>query len=102
TPGEPPSSVAERDRHKQLCDFGRLDVDTKLRLWRETFGFRRETVRDQSTSDIMKKFLAYNEPHLVFEEIKMLVNLDLIKEVRRQVPILLDKLVETNSFIAGK
>ncbi|CAF1237741.1 unnamed protein product [Adineta ricciae] len=113
-------SVAERDRHKQmvimhgdneisdeiqlkavqLCDFDRLDVDTKLRLWRETFGFRRQAVRDQSTSDIMKKFPAYNEPHLVFEEIKMLVDLDLRKEVRRQVPILLDKLVETNSFIA--
>jgi hypothetical protein len=32
----------------------------------------------------------------------MLVNIDLNKEVRRQIPVLLDKLVETPAFIAGK
>lgn len=49
----------------QLYDVGQLDIDTKLRLWKETFVFRRQTVRDQSTGDIMKKFPAYNDTHLV-------------------------------------
>ncbi|CAF1286535.1 unnamed protein product [Rotaria sordida] len=111
---------AERDRHKQMVitpynneisdeiqskvvqlqNFSQLDIITKLRLWKETFVFRRQVVRDHSTSDVMKNFSAYNDPFLVFEEVKMLVNIDLIKEVRRQIPILLDKLVETPAFIA--
>ncbi|CAF3367851.1 unnamed protein product [Rotaria sp. Silwood2] len=112
--------IAERDRHKQMVimpynnqisdeiqsmvvqlqNFSQLDVNTQLRLWKETFTFRRQVVRDQSTSDIMKNFPAYSDAFLVFEEVKMLMNVDLSKEVRRQIPILLDKLAETPVFIA--
>ncbi|CAM4949821.1 unnamed protein product [Rotaria socialis] len=112
--------IVERDRHKQMVimpysnelsdeiqtkvvqlqNFSELEVSTQLRLWKETFIFRRQVVRDQSTSDIIKNFPAYSNPFLIFEEVKMLMNIDLSKEVRQQVPILLDKLVETPAFIA--
>lgn len=49
----------------QLQNFSQLDVDTKLRLWKETFVFRRQVVRDQSTSDVMKNFPGYNDDFLV-------------------------------------
>ncbi|CAF1514497.1 unnamed protein product, partial [Didymodactylos carnosus] len=86
----------------QLQNFSQLDISTQLRLWKETFIFRRQVVRDESTSDITKNFPACSDAFLVFEEVKMLVNIDLSKEVRRQFPILLNKLVETPAFIAGK
>ena len=49
----------------QLQNFSQLDITTKLRLWKETFVFRRQVVRDQSTSDVMENFSAYNDPFLV-------------------------------------
>lgn len=49
----------------QLQNFSQLDTDTQLHLWKETFIFRRQVVRDQSTTDIMKNFPAYNNPFLV-------------------------------------
>ncbi|CAF4165901.1 unnamed protein product [Adineta steineri] len=113
-------TIATRDRHKQMVimphnnelsdeiqskviqlqSFSQLDINTQLCLWKETFIFRRQLVRDQSTSDVMKNFPAYSDAVLVFEEVKMLMNIDLSKEVRRQVPVLLDKLVETHAFIS--
>ncbi|CAF1276655.1 unnamed protein product [Didymodactylos carnosus] len=93
------SKVVQLQNFSQL-DISTLDISTQLRLWKETFIFRRQVLRDQSTSDIMKNFPAYSDAFLVFEEVKMLVNIDLSKEVRRQVSILLNKLVETPAFIA--
>lgn len=49
----------------QLQNFSELEVSTQLRLWKETFIFRRQVVRDQSTSDIIKNFPAYSNPFLV-------------------------------------
>ncbi|CAM4849426.1 unnamed protein product [Rotaria magnacalcarata] len=81
-------TIVERDRNKQMVimpyseelsdeiqskvvplqNFSQLDVSTQLRLWKETFIFRRQIVRDQSTSDIMKNFPAYSNAFLLFEE----------------------------------
>lgn len=49
----------------QLPNFSQLDINTKLHLWKETFVFRRQVVRDQSTSDVVKNFPAYNDAFLV-------------------------------------
>ncbi|CAF1970628.1 unnamed protein product [Rotaria magnacalcarata] len=77
-------TIVERDRNKQMVimpyseelsdeiqskvvqlqNFSQLDVSTQLRLWKETFIFRRQIVRDQSTSDIMKNFPAYSNAFL--------------------------------------
>ncbi|CAF1374408.1 unnamed protein product, partial [Adineta steineri] len=92
-------TIATRDRHKQVTNnsillitsfflldviqlqsFSQLDINTQLCLWKETFIFRRQLVRDQSTSDVMKNFPAYSDAVLVFEEVKMLMNIDLSKE----------------------
>ncbi len=50
---------------EQLRDLSQIDVNTQLRLWKETFGFRRQIVRDQLTTDIIKNFPAYSDPFLV-------------------------------------
>jgi len=49
----------------QLQNFSQLDIGTQLRLWKETFIFRRQVVRDQATSDIVKNFPAYSDTFLV-------------------------------------
>ncbi|CAF1262294.1 unnamed protein product [Adineta ricciae] len=110
--------VAERDKHKQLVlipydeisndidtkveqlkNLSQFDHNTQLRLWRETFARRRQTVRAGSTNDILKQFPAYSNAFFIFDEVRMLVNIDLSSEVRRQIPILLDKLLETPVFV---
>ncbi|CAF1501583.1 unnamed protein product [Adineta ricciae] len=110
--------VAERDKHKQLVlipydeisndmdtkveqlkNLSQFDHSTQLRLWRETFALRRQSVRAGSTNDILKQFPAYSNDFFIFEEVRMLVNIDLSSEVRRQIPILVDKLLETPVFV---
>lgn len=41
------------------------DVACQIGLWKETFLFRRKTVRDQSTSEVMALFPAYSDSILV-------------------------------------
>ncbi len=50
---------------EQLRALSQIDLSTQLRLWKETFGFRRQVVREQPTSDVMKNFPAYSDPFLV-------------------------------------
>jgi hypothetical protein len=50
---------------EQLRDLSQIDVGTQLRLWNETFGFRHQIVRDQSTNDILNNFPAYSNSFLV-------------------------------------
>jgi hypothetical protein len=50
---------------EQLRDLSQIDLNIQLRLWKETIGFRRKIVRNQSTSDILKNFPAYGNPFLV-------------------------------------
>jgi hypothetical protein len=38
---------------EQLRDLSQIDLNIQLRLWKETIGFRRQIVRNQSTSDIL-------------------------------------------------
>lgn len=49
----------------KLQHFSELDISTRIHLWKETFIFRRQVVRDQSTNDIMKNFPAYSDAFLV-------------------------------------
>lgn len=54
-----------RSKVEQLREFTQIDVDTQLRLWSETFRFRRQTIRDQSTNDVVNLFPAYTNSFLV-------------------------------------
>ncbi|CAF4282585.1 unnamed protein product [Rotaria magnacalcarata] len=112
-------TIVERDRNKQMVimpyseelsdeiqskvvqlqNFSQLDVSTQLRLWKETFIFRRQIVRDQSTSDIMKNFPAYSNAFLLFEEVKMLTSIVLNSSPIRLIKILFRKFGETAQHI---
>ena len=50
---------------EKLRDLSQLDVDTRLSLWKETFYFRRQSIRDRSTSDILNDFPGYGDSLLV-------------------------------------
>jgi hypothetical protein len=50
---------------EELRDLSQLDVDTRLSLWKETFYFRRQSIRDRSTSDILNDFPGYSDSLLV-------------------------------------
>ncbi|CAM2726060.1 unnamed protein product [Rotaria socialis] len=111
--------TAERDRYKQMIispynddasndiqlkvdqlrDTTTIDIHTQLRLWKETLYFRRQSIRDRSTADALKDFSGYGNSLLVLEEVKMLMKIDLSAAVRRQIPVLLDKMLETPMFI---
>jgi hypothetical protein len=49
----------------QLRDNPQIDIHTQLRLWKETLHFRRQSIRDQSTTDILKDFPGYGNTLLV-------------------------------------
>ncbi|CAF4202867.1 unnamed protein product, partial [Adineta steineri] len=86
----------------QLQDVSEIDAETRLKLWKETFSCRREYVRNQSTSDIVQKFPGYADSFLVFEEVKMLLQIDLAAAIRRQPSVILNKIVSSPVFITGK
>ncbi|CAF1344106.1 unnamed protein product [Adineta steineri] len=83
----------------QLQDVSEIDAETRLKLWKETFSCRREYVRNQSTSDIVQKFPGYADSFLVFEEVKMLLQIDLAAAIRRQPSVILNKIVSSPVFI---
>ncbi|CAF3996188.1 unnamed protein product, partial [Adineta steineri] len=113
------NEVAQRDRFKQLMvipyndhiannieekinqlqDVSEIDAETRLKLWKETFSCRREYVRNQSTSDIVQKFPGYADSFLIFEEVKMLLQIDLAAAIRRQTSVILNKIVSSPVFI---
>ena len=54
-----------QSKAEQLRDLSQLDVDTQLKLWKETFYFRRQSIRDRSTIDILHDFPGYRDSLLV-------------------------------------
>ncbi|CAF1426972.1 unnamed protein product, partial [Rotaria sordida] len=111
--------VAERDRQKQIIlvtydddtltviqnkakklrDDPQLDLNIRLQLWKETLHVRRRAVRNQTTSEILEEFPGYKDSVLIFEEVKMIMGADLHVVVRRQIPVLLEKIIVTPAFI---
>ncbi|CAF4159597.1 unnamed protein product, partial [Adineta steineri] len=116
------NEVAQRDRFKQLMvipyndhiannieekinqlqDVSEIDAETRLKLWKETFSCRREYVRIQSTFDIVQKFPGYADSFLIFEEVKMLLQIDLAAAIRRQTSVTLNKIISSPVFITGR
>ncbi|CAF1447885.1 unnamed protein product [Adineta steineri] len=84
---------------EQLRDISPIDINNQVKLWNETMQVRRQYIRENSTSDIVKEFPGYSNPILIFEEIKMIMKVDLAAAVRRQVPILIEKISKTFDFI---
>ncbi|CAF1300181.1 unnamed protein product [Rotaria sordida] len=84
---------------EKLRDLSDIDIHTQLHLWQETVHFRRQCIREKPTSEILKEFPGYSNQLLIFEEVKMITNVDLSAAVRRQIPILLEKLVKVPAFI---
>ncbi|CAF1297966.1 unnamed protein product, partial [Rotaria sordida] len=66
---------------------------------KETLHVRRKAVRNQTTSEIFEEFPGYKDPVLIFEEVKMIMGADLRAVVRRQIPILLERIIATPAFI---
>ncbi|CAF1141210.1 unnamed protein product [Adineta ricciae] len=113
------NEIAQRDRYKQMMiipyndhiandidtkvnqlhDVSQLDTEIKLNLWRQTFPYRREYIRNQTTAEIIQKFPGYSDSVLIFEEIKLLLQIDLAGAIRRQTQIILDKIVSSPAFV---
>ncbi|CAM4797064.1 unnamed protein product [Rotaria magnacalcarata] len=83
----------------RLRDLSQIDVDTQLKLWKETLHCRRQSIRNRSTADILKDFPGYSNSLLVLEEVKMLMKIDLAAAARRQIPELLNKVLSAPIFI---
>ncbi|CAF4634726.1 unnamed protein product, partial [Rotaria magnacalcarata] len=84
-----------QEKSNQLRDLPTMDINAQLNLWKETLFLRRKCIRDKSTADIMKDFPGYSNALLIFEEIRILTKVDLNAAIRRQIPILLDKVMDT-------
>ncbi|CAF1628145.1 unnamed protein product [Rotaria magnacalcarata] len=89
-----------QEKSNQLRDLPTMDINAQLNLWKETSFLRRKCIRDKSTADITKDFPGYSNALLIFEEIKILTKVDLNAAIRRQIPILLDKVMDTPMFIS--
>ncbi|CAF4276407.1 unnamed protein product [Rotaria sp. Silwood2] len=84
---------------ERLRDVSDIDIRTQLHLWQEILHFRRQCIRDRRISEILKEFSGYFNPLLIFEEVKMTMSVDLSAVVRRQILILLDKMIKVPIFI---
>ncbi|CAF3371162.1 unnamed protein product, partial [Rotaria socialis] len=113
--------IAQRDRQKQIMlmnydddtladiktkanklrDDPQIDLDIRLQLWKETVHVRRKALRNQATSEILQEFPEYKDPVLIFEEVKMIMGVNLRAVVRCQIPVLLDKMIVAPVFITG-
>jgi hypothetical protein len=50
---------------EQLRDISPIDINDQLKLWNETMQVRRQYIRENSTSDVLKEFPGYSNPILV-------------------------------------
>ncbi|CAF4239618.1 unnamed protein product, partial [Adineta steineri] len=88
-------------KSQELRDNNHIDLDSKLRLWKETLHIRRKLIRDLSTSTILEEFPGYKDSFLIFAEVRLTMEVDLRTVVRYQVLVLLEKLLSSPAFITG-
>ena len=60
-----------QSKANQLRDISKMDIQSQQRLWGETLHFRRESIRDRSTADILKDFPGYANGLLVKENTRL-------------------------------
>ena len=65
SPDDNDASGEIQSKADQLRDDSQLDIHTQICLWKETLHYRRQSIRDQSTSDILKNFPGYKNALLV-------------------------------------
>ncbi len=58
-------SNENQTKANQLRDASQIDVHIQLKLWQETFAFRRQSIRNQSVTDILNNFPGYTNSLLV-------------------------------------
>lgn len=81
--------IATRDvqeKIEKLQNISEIDLNTQIKLWRETLHFRRQTIRDKTTSDILKEFPYYSNPvfvSLISSKYVFLPNKIIFKGIRR-------------------
>ncbi|CAF4709600.1 unnamed protein product [Rotaria socialis] len=78
---------------------GTIHSDTLNTLWKKTFGYRRLFIRSHTTNEVLEKFPGYSYPCLMFEEVKMIENVDIENNVSKLLPRLFDKLPNNSLFI---
>jgi len=49
----------------KLRDDTEIDINNRIDLWKETIHFRRKTIRDRPTLEILEEFPGYKDPLLV-------------------------------------
>ena len=54
-----------QSKAERLRDESGIDINTQLMLWKQTLQYRRQYIRNRSTSDILKEFPGYSNPILV-------------------------------------
>ncbi|CAF1499096.1 unnamed protein product [Rotaria magnacalcarata] len=81
---------------------GTVHNDTLNTLWKKTFGYRRLFIRSHTTNEVLEKFPGYSYPCLMFEEIKMIENVDIENNVSELLPRLFDKLPNNSLFIMDR
>ncbi|CAF1375532.1 unnamed protein product [Adineta steineri] len=75
--------------------------DELITLWKKTFGYRRSFIRSHTINEILEKFPDYSDTHFMFEEVKMIENIDIELSVNEILPRLFDKLPNNSLFVMG-
>ena len=58
-------SNENQTKANQLRAVSQIDLHIQLKLWQETFAFRRQSIRNQSIQDILNDFPGYSNSLLV-------------------------------------
>ncbi|CAF3795882.1 unnamed protein product, partial [Adineta steineri] len=77
----------------------KIHNDELITLWKKTFGYRRSFIRSHTINKILEKFPGYSYTHFMFEEVKMIGNIDIEQNVNEILPRLFDKLPNNSLFV---
>ncbi|CAF4061121.1 unnamed protein product, partial [Rotaria magnacalcarata] len=75
------------------------DPDFK-RLWFNTYEYRKDFIKENTTADIMKQFPAYTNPFTILADVKVLTGIDLSNSVKENIDSLASKINSDNKFLS--
>ncbi|CAF4346441.1 unnamed protein product [Rotaria socialis] len=75
------------------------DPDFK-RLWFDTYEYRKDFIKENTTADIMKQFPAYTNPFTILADVKVLTGIDLGNSVTENIDSLASKINSDNKFLS--
>ncbi|CAF1478932.1 unnamed protein product [Rotaria sordida] len=76
-----------------------IDDQHYQRLWLETFDYRQNFIKENTTADIMERFPVYSNPSMILTDVKLLTGVDLDHSVKEKMNLLSNKICSNDKFL---